>query len=355
MKYKIEIETYGTYSPEIIDLYDDVDVENFTIDDVYEIIGEYGPGDFLFNLGIPLDYFDELGGKFHLKVTDESGNIICKEDDIFKFIPDCDYVDDEIEFDAAIEAHYKKIGEKYDYEPIEESEYCVVMSNRDKWGMATYYVDLDEPFDMTKLWFAEMREYDELQFMTSWYSPMYLFYDKEYLEPIEEGDDGIMYPEYFGDSILLCKKIGEGYCRTNLRELRALGQDDEYDDDEEYDDDDCAETIKLNEGGSEVSQPRAEHLFYTKGRDYDAKGFYSSDGFTVLKGSVVAPMEKGDDKRKTKLEDCTTLENEKRITTSDKTFSSPSAASSFCSGNSVNGWVAWKDEDGNTLDSIYRK
>jgi len=31
----------------------------------------------------------------------------------------------------------------------------------------------------------------------------------------------------------------------------------------------------------DVSQPKEEHLFYTKGRGCNAKGFYSSDGFTV--------------------------------------------------------------------------
>ena len=40
---------------------------------------------------------------------------------------------------------------------------------------------------------------------------------------------------------------------------------------------------------------------------------------------------------------------------SDKTFSSPSTASSFCLGRPSNGWADWKDENGNTLDSVYRK
>ena len=34
----------------------------------------------------------------------------------------------------------------------------------------------------------------------------------------------------------------------------------------------------------EISQPKEEHLFYTKARGCNAKGFYNSAGFTVLKG-----------------------------------------------------------------------
>jgi hypothetical protein len=43
------------------------------------------------------------------------------------------------------------------------------------------------------------------------------------------------------------------------------------------------------------------------------------------------------------------------VLTSDKTFSSPSTAADFCIGSSNNGWLVWKDKDGNTLDSVYRK
>ena len=94
----------------------------------------------------------------------------------------------------------------------------------------------------------------------------------------------------------------------------------------------------------EVSQPKEEHLFYTKGRGCNAKGFYSSDGFTVLK-----------EKREKMLQDYTSTENGILVLTSDKTFSSPSTAADFCIGSSNNGWLVWKDKEGNTLDSVYRK
>ena len=109
----------------------------------------------------------------------------------------------------------------------------------------------------------------------------------------------------------------------------------------------------------EQSQPKAEHLFYTKNRGCDAVGFYSSNGFTVLKGSVIAqttvPSLSWKEKRELLLKEYTAMEDDKLIMTSDKVFSSPSAAADFCIGRPSNGWTEWKDKDGNTLDSVYRK
>ena len=47
--------------------------------------------------------------------------------------------------------------------------------------------------------------------------------------------------------------------------------------------------------------------------------------------------------------------NEKLVLETNKTFSSPSTAASFCMGRSANGWSSWKDKDGQTLDEAYRK
>ena len=109
----------------------------------------------------------------------------------------------------------------------------------------------------------------------------------------------------------------------------------------------------------EVSQPKTEHLFYVKGRGCDAKGFYSSNGFTVLKGSVIsynmAPSFDWKEKRESMVKDYTIYENNKLILTFDKTFSSVSTAASFCLGRNANGWIEWKDNEGNTLDYVYRK
>ena len=109
----------------------------------------------------------------------------------------------------------------------------------------------------------------------------------------------------------------------------------------------------------EISQPKAEHIFHTKGRGCDAKSFYGSNGFTVLKGSVIAktmvPSFNWKEKREKLLQEYTTVEENKLVMTSDKTSSSPSTAADFCIGSSNNGWLVWKDKDGNTLDSVYRK
>ena len=109
----------------------------------------------------------------------------------------------------------------------------------------------------------------------------------------------------------------------------------------------------------EISQPKEEHLFYTKARGCNAKGFYNSAGFTVLKGSIIAnncvPSFTWKAKREKMVEEYATLNNGVWIMDSDKTFSSPSTAADFCIGRPANGWNEWKDKDGNTLDFIYRK
>lgn len=109
----------------------------------------------------------------------------------------------------------------------------------------------------------------------------------------------------------------------------------------------------------EVVQEEKEHLFYATGRGCNAKGFYSSNGFTVLKGSVIAQNTtssfKGIEHREKMLQEYSAIEDGKIIMTSDKTFTSPSTAACFCLGRSANGWIEWKDKEGNTLDLVYRK
>lgn len=109
----------------------------------------------------------------------------------------------------------------------------------------------------------------------------------------------------------------------------------------------------------DISQPKQEHLFYTNGRGCNAKGYYNSSGFTVLKGSVITgnsvPSFQWKEKRDNMMKEYATFENDRWTLNSDKTFSSPSTAAMFCLGRPSNGWSEWKDKDGNTLDSIYRK
>ncbi|HIW87886.1 MAG TPA: GIY-YIG nuclease family protein [Candidatus Onthomorpha intestinigallinarum] len=109
----------------------------------------------------------------------------------------------------------------------------------------------------------------------------------------------------------------------------------------------------------EISQLKEEHLFYTNGRGCKANGFYNSSGFTVLKGSILAnscaPSFQWKEKREKLIKEYATFENGNWVMNSDKTFSSPSRAADFCTGRSSNGWIEWKDKNGNTLDSVYRQ
>ena len=78
-----------------------------------------------------------------------------------------------------------------------------------------------------------------------------------------------------------------------------------------------------------------------------------------MKGSVIAkttvPSFNWKEKRDGLLQEYTAIDGDKLVMTYDKTFSSPSTAADFCIGSSNNGWLVWKDTDGNTLDSVYRK
>jgi len=109
----------------------------------------------------------------------------------------------------------------------------------------------------------------------------------------------------------------------------------------------------------EMNKFKEEHLFYTRGRGCEAKGFYSPSGFTILKGSIIANSSafslKWKEKRDQLINQYTLKQGDLLVLDADKTFSSPSTAADFCIGSSNNGWLVWKDKDGRTLNSVYRK
>ncbi len=92
-----------------------------------------------------------------------------------------------------------------------------------------------------------------------------------------------------------------------------------------------------------------------------AFGVYDGESFEVLEGSEVdmsrkchsAVMER---QRQTALVngDIICVDGKYKLTIS-VSFTSPSSAAMFVLGGSTNGWIEWKDKDGNTLDHIYRK
>lgn len=95
----------------------------------------------------------------------------------------------------------------------------------------------------------------------------------------------------------------------------------------------------------------------------NARAQYSAEGMTVLKGSTarknVAPnfKEKSFFGTRQKLIESGILKDagEHLVYTEDYTFGSPSAAAAITIGNNVNGWDAWRQEDGKTLDEVIRK
>lgn len=109
----------------------------------------------------------------------------------------------------------------------------------------------------------------------------------------------------------------------------------------------------------DLVETKKQHIFYTKGRGSNAKGFYNSSGFTVMKGSILAkdsvPSLNWKEKREKLMKEYTSYKDGQIVLESDKTFSSPSTAADFCIGSCNNGWIVWKDKDCKTLDSIYRK
>lgn len=99
--------------------------------------------------------------------------------------------------------------------------------------------------------------------------------------------------------------------------------------------------------------------FYTNARQCKAKGFYDENGFTILAGSIIMPTEtpsfSWSEKRQQLLASLVDKTTSDWVLTMDHTFGSPSMAAEFCIGRSENGWQAWKNAEGQTLDEIYRK
>ncbi len=109
----------------------------------------------------------------------------------------------------------------------------------------------------------------------------------------------------------------------------------------------------------EIPEQKDNYLFTMRERGCDAKGFYDENGFTVLKDSILAtipvPSFREIKQREQFIQDFTIIHDNLLILESNYTFPSPSAAAKLCAGCNINGWIAWKDERGQTLDFVYRK
>lgn len=103
-------------------------------------------------------------------------------------------------------------------------------------------------------------------------------------------------------------------------------------------------------------------LFYYKVKDANAEGYYDDDGFVLLAGSLIRQAQTPSAPPfVTRLKE-SLLSSGKLIAVNDTSykltenhlFKTPSGASALVSGRSTNGWIEWKNEAGQTLDSIYR-
>lgn len=108
-----------------------------------------------------------------------------------------------------------------------------------------------------------------------------------------------------------------------------------------------------------------EKIYFLKAEGADAKAQLLADGsLNVLKGSTARIRETeafwgwSQAARKRFLEDGTFVEVGDKMSyvyTKDILFKSPSAAAATTTGRPINGWTAWKDDAGNTLDDNLRK
>ena len=102
-----------------------------------------------------------------------------------------------------------------------------------------------------------------------------------------------------------------------------------------------------------------EAVLQLSGRDADARGYESADGFVVLKGSKARASESPSIHaymttwRKNLLDQGVLVEEgDSFVLTQDYSFNSPSTAAGVLQGRPANGRVEWKDSEGKTLKEL---
>ncbi len=105
-------------------------------------------------------------------------------------------------------------------------------------------------------------------------------------------------------------------------------------------------------------------IYVCEGPDAKAKGFPTSEGFVVLKGSFVrkeiaqSAKDRHIKRRPFLIEDGSLIEHNDKsfVFTKDVVFTSPSNAAQNVLARNANGWTEWvRESDGKTLDEIFRK
>jgi hypothetical protein len=108
---------------------------------------------------------------------------------------------------------------------------------------------------------------------------------------------------------------------------------------------------------------KPDELFYCKASGADGRGIYTEEGFVVLKGSVGrkenVPSIKGTagERLRNRLIDSGVMrvEGDSVVFEKDHLFRSPSMAALSLMGRTTNGWIDWKNKDGQTLDAVKRQ
>lgn len=107
---------------------------------------------------------------------------------------------------------------------------------------------------------------------------------------------------------------------------------------------------------------KPDEFFYCKGSGADGRGMYTEEGFVVLKGSVgrkenVASLKgTAGERLRNRLIDSGVMrvEGDTVVFEKDHLFRSPSMAALSLMGRTTNGWIDWKNKDGQTLDAMKR-
>lgn len=84
----------------------------------------------------------------------------------------------------------------------------------------------------------------------------------------------------------------------------------------------------------------------------EADGMQTAEGFVVLKGSRISPVEDDTIRSGVRQQRKAAKIDDNNILLEDMLFSSPSSAASFVIGKSTNGLIYWKDREGQTLKSL---
>lgn len=112
----------------------------------------------------------------------------------------------------------------------------------------------------------------------------------------------------------------------------------------------------------QVVNEEMKEIFYCKGKDANARGEYTNEGFVVFKGSVCNLIESASvgssigNMRKELIGNQILAQQENVLVfIENHIFSSPSAAAGAVLARRANGWRAWKDENGRTLDQLKRQ